>query len=497
MDSTIKILKKIISHFFILPFVVTTSIFAQNLVQKKETAQQVFDKLVLAYGNVKVAPLLEVLPKGNVGAIYKTDKTKPPTIKIDLKLIDLCLALKADSLNALACVLSHELSHYYHDDTFCADYEFANKDLQKISLANKIEKETIADSEGIWHAAMAGYQPFDIFNKLIDKIYIAYNIPIKNAGYPSKEERKLINLGRQNLAERLLPIFNAGYILGAIGEYEAAATCFDEVKRYFPSRENYNNTGVVKLKLAIQKMPSPAIPFIYPIEIDGYSRLNRNNATNRALDETQEKYLEKLLDEAKQNFEKAIALDPTYIQAYTNLATAYDVLGNHEAAIGKLNELPKTLPDSNSVNMLKAIAYYHNDQDKKATQAFAKLPDYMDSIFGYNKKLYGLSNGTMDKLIDFYSNWNNNKENTNIPQNIKTEMEQSMANFKNCKEISFNEQLKICSKNYAKELKIKVGNKSIFGKTFLGNDINTAKHGDFELVKGSYKNEFWMTFIRN
>jgi tetratricopeptide (TPR) repeat protein len=490
MSNHIKLCLKLL--FIIL---ISTKISAQSFKSKTISTQKVFEKLVLAYGNAKIAPNLEIIKNGKNGAVYTTKNG--PNIKIDEKMIDICYSLNEDSLNALSIILSHELSHYYNDHTFCSDYEFANPTLKKISFLNKIEKETQADSEGLWYSAIAGYQPFGIFNKILDKIYLAYNIPANNPGYPTKEERKKINLERQNKAGKLLPIFYAGYVLSQICEQEASIDCFNEVLRFFPSRENYNNKGAAQLKLALQKLPLPSIPFIYPIEFDGFSRLQSNTNATRSFEDTTEEVLQKLLIDAKQNFEKAINLDPTYIRAYTNLAIVYDILGNYDAAIGKLNELPKALPDSNNVNLIRGIAYYHNDQDKKAAQSFAKLPDNMDNIFGYNKQLYQIKDEMMATIIAFTTKWNSKKQNVEIPQNLKTDLEKSIPNFKNCKEIFVSDSLKVCSNNYGNELKIIVGNKIIFAKALSGNELRNGENGDFHLVRGNMSTEYWIICSNN
>jgi tetratricopeptide (TPR) repeat protein len=383
---------------------------AQTLLQKQKMAQAVFENVVNAYGNAKAAPLLIILPntkKERVVAAYSS--TPQPTIKVDEQLIDICIQLKADSLNALATIISHELAHYYNDHTFCSDYAFVlgnttlSKVLRNTNKTNKIEKETEADYQGLWYATIAGYYPFNIFDNLIDKIYRTYKLPDAVIGYPTKIERKAINKERQEKCNKLLPIFYAGNLLTNVGEYEAAVNCYETVLNYFPSRENYNNVGVATFLNALALKPLQAIEFIYPIEIDAASRLNNN--TTRSNNDNDAVKFEVLLLKAKKYFDKAIILDDAYTKAYINLSCVLDVMGNSEAAIGKLNELPLTIQNTNNVNMTKGIIYYHADNNAKAELYFNKMSLNIENTTDYNYQLYKLLDKPMMDIAAFNEDW--------------------------------------------------------------------------------------------
>ena len=483
-----------------LLFVISTGLPAQTFSDKQKTLQKIFNNIVNAYGNAKAAPQLLLLPnnqKERVVAAYST--TPKPTIKVDEQLIDICLLLKADSLNALAAIISHELAHYYNDHTFCSDYAYAlgntplSKALRTTNKANKLEKETEADYQGLWHAAMAGYYSFDIFNKLVDKIYSSYKLPEAISGYPTKTERKAINKERQHKVSALLPVFEAGYILTQTGMYGEAAECFDEVIRFFPSRENYNNAGVAKLLSALQLKPKQAIEFIYPIELDAISRLQDN--TTRSLNEEQEKKLEELLQAAKQNFEKAISLDAAYTNAYINLACVLDIMGNPEGAIGKLNELPNALQNDNTMQLIKGIAYYHADNNTKAGLIFNKLPMGVDSIVNYNLQLYRLSNQSMVAITAFKNNWQQmHKENTSIfPDSLKKYFENFALHDKACQELNSDKKITICTNIAQTEMQIKLEKTILNAVSFLVNNttmINLKTHS-YWLIGNKEQHKKW------
>jgi tetratricopeptide (TPR) repeat protein len=154
-------------------------------------------------------------------------------------------------------------------------------------------------------------------------------------------------------------------------------TLFEEVNRDFPSRENYNNIGVTKTLKALlfktrtlEEFDNPK-RFLYPIEIDNNSRLNQE--ATRGLDDDSKGQITLLLKSAQKDFEKAISLDPNYTVAFVNLACVFDLMGNPEAAIGKIKELPEDKQKDLNAQRILAIAYYHADMEKKAEAIWYEL----------------------------------------------------------------------------------------------------------------------------
>ena len=403
--------KKII---FILLFLFAMSIklTAQTFLDKQKIVQKVFDNIVNAYGNAKAAPQLRIIgnyQKERVVAAYST--TPQPTIKVDEQLIDICLQFKEDSLNALAIIISHELAHYYNDHTFCSDFAFAlgntslSKALRTTNKTNKLEKETEADYQGLWYAAMAGYYSFEIFDKIIDSIYKHYKLPEIVQGYPSKKERKEINRVQKAKIEKLVPVFEVGVILTYAGKYEEAISCFNYLNKFFPSRENYNNLGTARLLWAIQLKPQQAIEFIYPVEIDPISRLNSTGTRSYGNDEQNQ--MNNLLQAAKKDFEKAINLDPGYTKAYINLACLYDLIGNFEAAIGRIKDMPANINETVSALEIKAIALTHADNTPKAEEVFLEIQRLTSDTGRYNYKIFILGSQSLLASEKFKEQWLN------------------------------------------------------------------------------------------
>lgn len=360
--------------------------FTQPDVNTEKQVRLVFNQLISVYGSAKPQPKLEFVEKGKFPIQPARYSPKPiPKIEIDVALYKLCQTFGKDSLNALAVVLSHELTHYYNDHTFCSDYAFANfkanAELQKkIGLASynaRIEKESEADIKGFFYAAAAGFQPYGLQGLLIGKIYTAYKLADKQDGYPTKQERIAIANKAEKTATQLYEYFKSGLTALENKQYDQAIDFFDKANSQVPFLENWNNIGVAYARKALKlKVPSKAeadnpTRFLYPLEIENKSRLL--NERTRSIDDTTEE-MEKLLNEAQNAFEKALQLEPSFYKSRINLACIYDLQGKHNSAIAEIIEkLPLEIRASNEAKRILAIAYYNADMEDKAEKIWREL----------------------------------------------------------------------------------------------------------------------------
>lgn len=373
--------KKSMAFLLVFMFASIFSVPAQHNAEVQIKA--VFNQLVTAYGSAKSAPELEfmkTIPKPGTPALFVK-----PVIKVDPKLYALCQTFGKDSLNALSVVISHELAHYYYDHGFCTDFAFAmsKKNMgfaQQIKLVNKNQKviyESQADDKGLFYAAIAGYEPFEIQPKILDAIYNFYQLKEVNEGYPSKTERKAIAQNALVKSKKLYTVFQEAVKAKENIDYDKALTLFEEVNRDFPSRENYNNIGVIKtlqaLNLKVLAKDEFDYPkrFLYPLEMDNTSRLNKEGT--RGSNEEDQEQMSRLLKSAQKDFEKAISLDTNYTVAYVNLACVFDLLDNPEAAIGKIKEMSFDKQKSIDAQRILAIGYHHADNEKKAETIWNEL----------------------------------------------------------------------------------------------------------------------------
>lgn len=376
-------LKKVLILFFSM---MSFFMFGQNKEKEEKQIKTVFNQLVLAYGSAKTAPQLSILQqKQDRPAFFKYDKN--PIVSVDKYLFVICRTFGKDSLNALSVVLSHELAHYYNEHNFCTDFAFAirNKNevfSKKVKLIDKNQKiiyETQADDKGLFYAAIAGYEPFEVQHKLLDAIYTQYQL--KDAdGYPTKVQRKEIAKNALLKAKRLYETFALALKYIQEKNYDKAIEAFNTVNNDFPSRENYNNLGVARTLKALQfkVITSEEIHhperFLYPLEIENKSRLNNKDA-NRSLDDGNDD-MDTLLKAAQKDFQEAIRLDPTFTKGYINLACVYDLLGNPNAAIGTIIDLkPIEKEKSTEAQRILAIAYYHAENEKKAEEIWKKIKE--------------------------------------------------------------------------------------------------------------------------
>jgi len=353
---------------------------------KIEITKTVFKNLIEAYANGKGAPDLMIVPLNQlqVKAEYYTAKDGNPIIKIDKQLINICFSLGKDSINALAFILSHELSHYYRDDNWCMDYAKFKfklnpaiaKKMKNASEQNK-EKEAIADKEGLLHSGIAGYYSFLVFDRLIDSIYKNYKLKDNLEGYPTKNNRKEINKDAKTDAEEWLSIFNSGKELLNAGKYKEAIDSFKLLSKKFPSREIYNNMGVAKTRKALLiKTKSPEevnFPnrFLYPLEVENKSRLSQD--VNRSLDDEIDDEFKKLLKEAQRDFQEAIRIDPSFTKGYINLACVYDLQGNADKAVGEIKGLSLEKQNIKDAKRILAIASFHKKDKEKALEIWNEL----------------------------------------------------------------------------------------------------------------------------
>ena len=370
--------KKGLTLFF---SVMSFFMFGQN--KDEPQIRRVFNQLVLAYGSSKTAPELVVTKqKQDRPAFYKFDKK--PIVTIDTYLFTICRSFGKDSLNALSVVIGHELAHYYNEHSFCTDFAFAirNKNevfSKKVKLIDKNQKiiyETQADDKGLFYAAIAGYEPFEVQPKLLDAIYTQYQLKDTD-GYPTKVQRKEIAKNALLKAKRLYETFTLGLKYIQEKNYDKATEAFNTVNNDFPSRENYNNLGVARTLKALQfkVITSEEIHhperFLYPLEVENKSRLSKET-TRGDLNDTSEE-MEMLLKDAQKDFQEAIRLDPDFTKGYINLACVHDLLGNPNATIGIIKDLKPIEQKSTDAQRILAIAYFHNKQEDKAEEVWVLI----------------------------------------------------------------------------------------------------------------------------
>jgi tetratricopeptide (TPR) repeat protein len=360
--------------------------FGQTNTNTHNQIQFVFDRLISVYGCAKTEQKFKIVKKEKAPIPpAKYISGGQPTIEIDEAFYKICQTFGKDSLNALAIVLSHELTHHFNDHTFCRDYGFANLNTVKPNLKKTIgsassnarkDKETEADIKGFFFAAAAGFEPHGLQEKLIIKIYKAYNLTDIQENYPSLQERIDLAQSADKKASELFNDFKNGLVALENKQYDVAIKCFESANGKIPFRENLNNIGVAKTRKALDlKVPDSFEKenperFLYPTEIENKSRLSRE--ITRSLDDNSE-VIEQLLKAAQKDFQEAIRLDPNFTKGYINLACVLDLMGNYPKSIGTILELPKDKQNTTWAKRILAIAYFHDKQENKANAIWNEL----------------------------------------------------------------------------------------------------------------------------
>ncbi len=291
---------------------------------KAKVAQGVFQKLKAAKGDFRSRkPELHLVETTGMGIAAAFPLSG--VVKLEEKGYDLCTEFGADSLNALAILLGHELVHCYEKHSWENQFawEYSHTSLKK-AVSNEQKKDEIqADYLGGVLAYQAGFKVFGIMDKFLDKVYETYRLTDDNmSNYPGLEQRKLFAVESADKFEYFTNIFEIANLLTVQEEYDHALVYYDQVMQDFKSREVYNNIGVVSLQAALQHFSNKQNKFTYPIELDYVSRMDKSGR-----DIVDVEYRERMLLNAIYYFENAIHLDPDYPIARLNNACAKALLG--------------------------------------------------------------------------------------------------------------------------------------------------------------------------
>jgi tetratricopeptide (TPR) repeat protein len=305
---------------------------------KEKTVRQVYARIVRAIGDARPAPTLHFLadslaPANRVAWFDPATKS----ISLEEKAFDICRAAGADSLDALAFLLGHELAHYYKDHAWGGDFGSENADLTSGRAIEKtsgtvdeiLAMETQADEFGGFFGHLAGYRSLAAAPALLPAIYEGFHLSHRLNGYPTLVERKTIAERSASRLESYIPLYDAAERLLVIGLYRQAAALFDMVARTFPSREVLANAGVARALEASRLLDAREWPWVLPFEIDGTTRLQARPSRGESADERTQRRT-RLLEEATALLEQARDRDPEYVPVIANLALV-NLLSGDEA----------------------------------------------------------------------------------------------------------------------------------------------------------------------
>ena len=344
--------------------------------------EAVFNDLIQSKGvNSKLSPDLVITTTESVAAWALPSKH---IIGIEQKALEICRSFGADSLNAMAGLLAHEMIHYYENHDWHNHFAHTYSTLEKeLDFEEGRQMEMEADDMGGILAHMAGYRALDIMPKLLRKVYTEYNLDVNaSTHYPKLEDRiKMAEISSRNLSS-LIPIYDAAALLIAIDEAGLAANYLEHIidESGFVSRELYNNLGVLYARSAYLKRPNQDFKFIYPFQLDLETRLGTKGINDQSF--------EALLAKAIKYTKDAQSLDENYAASYINLACMYLMRGDDFDAEYQLNKLTRlTNATNSSVDLVKGLLAAHQGDLPGAKRIWKLSADQNNSIAKRNLEI--------------------------------------------------------------------------------------------------------------
>ncbi len=343
---------------------------------KYQVAKKVFDDLIEAKGDKRLQKPEFVMSENKRYVAWMNGKKTQ--IGLETAAYDVCIKYGKDSLNAIASLLSHEITHYYEKHSWGSEFAtaFTALDVATTVKTNarskdiKAMNETEADYLGGFLAYSAGYQTFGVMPKFLVDVYSTYGLPNKINGYPSLDDRTKLAVESELRLEELVNIFETANYLIVLKQYDVVDEYYTYILKEYQSREIFNNAGVNALMAALELFDDsePQSKYVYPVQLDGETRMSRVKPRDVLGFAERKQKRNQLLQKAQFYFEQAKALDKTYGTALVNIAVVLDLKGEYEDAaymakkaikLGKSNDNPKTISDG---YIMRGIATIHEGE---------------------------------------------------------------------------------------------------------------------------------------
>lgn len=354
---------------------ISENMFAQAVLSPPSFAVKVYNDIFRSMDDGRTEkPRLFVQSDNKQVAVFnpKGGDNGEPVIFLGVQFIQMVRNFGKDSTNALAHVLGHELAHVFLKQNewiseigtgyASPEYNKQIKSLKKTLQDSLFERQ--ADEHAAFYCHVAGYNTVSVGESVLDSIYRRFGLNDKMLSrYPSLQERKLIVRASQQKMQVLRLMYDDAILSLMSRNYNMSEVFFRAIiKEGFTSNEMYNNLGLCYLMRAIEELDISEFPYRFPVQIQFNSKLPKND--ERSLSHS----TFSLLDEALQNFRRAIAIGYGSEEADINTAIAYFILGDYS----KMNEAMQRVNDSKdplirqSLNILDAIQYHKRGELEKA-----------------------------------------------------------------------------------------------------------------------------------
>ena len=279
------------------------------------------------------------------------------------------------------------------------------------------QKEINADKFGILYTTLAGYDvkaSLSIIDKAVEEG--------EGTHHPSKKVRM------EKLNERIgefissTDYFHAGVKYFKEGNLDYANKAFRSFLQVFPSREVYNNLGVIWYIKAFKQLSVGQISTAKTIQID--TETLADNIVLRG--GGGEKKFKRYLKKAGKRFKEAIERDLKYAIGHFNLACVYDDMGEYTLSKYHLDKAKEYgFDESECQNTLSSILIHENKLDE-AEQILNSIPDVPESFF--NLGIISLKRNDEVKAKEFFNEYENRAEDS---KEMYIEYAQNFDNYNN------------------------------------------------------------------
>lgn len=397
-------------QIFTIFFLLFSVHFAAGKTISLADAELVLQRLYKANGIFlnQSPPQLEIRYEKRRVAAYFPRQNK---IVLEQATLDVCNSFGHKSLDALAFIIGHELTHFYQkyhpvvggSTNYLGFHKSMNAEI-------KIEKQ--ADIHGLFNAYLADYKAFDILPDLILELYKQYDLlNVKPQGYPPLHERQ--NIANEVIAEvqKMVKVHDISTYLTAIGKYDLALAGFEYLEQYYKGKEIYNNLAVNAMLEAINFSATDVDKMLYPLEIDWNARIKEPFRGYESLSASEQAYRTRLLYQAENYLSISKTYDDRHFSSQLNWMCLLSLKGHYDAAItyyyrNNLAAMGSTVREQALMRLILGIVYAkkgNQNDNLQARQTFSRLKDHQDPAIAYlaNYNLKAMSYEKCDPYKDY------------------------------------------------------------------------------------------------
>jgi len=382
-------------------------------------------------------PELEIIPQKGIRAYVQEDGL----IRITHDAIKFCCDNVDKNIGntRLAFIFGHEMAHLANDDFWeypkqIDKYDFGTKSKEKIADNDLIKKEFKADAYGILYAFLAGFNPKTIIknqNKSFIHKWEKHCSDKQPTRHPKPDDRQKQLQEKIDEIMNSLDLYNIGVRLYQIGRYKEALEFLNRFRIKFPSREVFNNLGLIHYQIAIKALSgfqtNRVFQFKLATVLDPESIAGKYRGTQSG-----KSVFEKHISQSIRFLKHACNNDLNYIPSRINLSSAYIMKGRYSGAEDILKEALKIDAlysnksfESNILNNLAIVKYIRGKLSNEKDMYEASLKQLKEIINNDKNYVNGYYNiGSILKennnYIEYKHYWNQflEHENTGVYANI-------------------------------------------------------------------------------